>query len=524
MSGPRPGVHFLDPLLGLQEVEHEVWGVAAFCTFPGSPTRGPLVRLEPFRTIGENAKMEPHRVGLGGDLTRVSCSLGLHNRCKRFQARLRQPGPDAEEARTVREALGRYEAALEGAVRALHEDMQGLQRGVERRVAEALRLAGPLARTVAELQRDNRRLQAQLERLTRQVEALGAGSGQPPAAGTPGTPSPPPTPGVPGRAPRLGSARFASHAAFSLSGRSQSVDHQDEASELETRKASDSCVIENGHQLGAGLGDGPPEAAQTFLAPEPPKPRPVSLSLRLPHQPVTAVTRVSERFSGETSAVAVSPTSAAVLGGLSPSPSEATTPWTPGPSEKNPSVPRSNAGYGAASTGRSSDSPPLATPPRSPPSPPPPATTQARRRELVRSQTLPRTSGAQARKALFEKWEQDTAGKYGCSRPAWGPSPRWGPGGRSSAELALPAGSWHRGKGEVRAELKRSQSFGVGAGSIKQLLLQWCRKKTLGYQVSPGPPSPAPPARSPCPDPWGLLWAGWAPGGAAGADLLTSLR
>ncbi|XP_035934296.1 smoothelin-like protein 2 [Halichoerus grypus] len=360
-----------------------------------------------------------------------------------------EPGPDAEEARTVREALGRYEAALEGAVRALHEDMQGLQRGVERRVAEALRLAGPLARTVAELQRDNQRLQAQLERLARQVEALGLGAGPSPAAGTPGTPSPPPTPGGPGRAPRLGSARFASHATFSLSGRSQSVDHQDEASELETRKASDSCVIENGHQPGAGLGDGPPEAAQTFLAPEPPKPRPVSLPLRLPHQPVTAVTRVSERFSGETSAVAVSPTSAAILGGLSSSPSEATTPWTPGPSEKNPSVPRSSTGYGAASTGRNSDSPPLATPPWSPPSPPPPATAQARRRELVRSQTLPRTSGAQARKALFEKWEQDTVGK---------------------------------GKGEARAELKRSQSFGVGAGSVKQLLLQWCRKKTLGYQ------------------------------------------
>lgn len=119
------------------------------------------------------------------------------------------------------EALGRYEAALEGAVRALHEDMQGLQRGVERRVAEALRLAGPLARTVAELQRDNQRLQAQLERLTRQVEALGLATGLSPAPGTPGTPSPPPAPGVPNRAPRLGSARFASHTTFSLSGRSQ---------------------------------------------------------------------------------------------------------------------------------------------------------------------------------------------------------------------------------------------------------------------------------------------------------------
>ncbi|KAF5911746.1 hypothetical protein HPG69_015724 [Diceros bicornis minor] len=286
-----------------------------------------------------------------------------------------EPTPDAEEARTVREALGRYEAALEGAVRALHEDMQGLQRGVERRVSEALRLAGPLARTVADLQRDNQRLQAQLERLTSQVEALGLATGVSPAPGTPGTPSPPPAPGVRDRAPRLGTARFASHATFSLSGRGQSVDHPDEASESEMRRTSNSCIIENGHQPGA---------------------------------------------------------------------------------EKN-SLPRSllSSGYGAVTAGRSNDSPPLVTPPQSPPSPQPPATTQAprqgeRRRELVRSQTLPRTSGAQARKALFEKWEQDTAGK---------------------------------GKGETRAKLKRSQSFGVAsASSIKQLLLEWCRNKTLGYQ------------------------------------------
>lgn len=148
-------------------------------------------------------------------------AVGFSPRQARAPRPAMEPGPDAEEARTVREALGRYEAALEGAVRALHEDMQGLQRGVERRVAEALRLAGPLARTVAELQRDNQRLQAQLERLTRQVEALGLGTAQSPAAGTPGTPSPPPAPCAPGRAPRLGSARFASHATFSLSGRSQ---------------------------------------------------------------------------------------------------------------------------------------------------------------------------------------------------------------------------------------------------------------------------------------------------------------
>lgn len=57
----------------------------------------------------------------------------------------------------------------------------------------------------------------------------------------------------------------------------------------------------------------------------------MSLSLRLPHQPVTAVTRVSEKFSGETSASALSPTSAAIQGAFSPSPSEAISPWTPSP-------------------------------------------------------------------------------------------------------------------------------------------------------------------------------------------------
>ncbi|XP_072796457.1 smoothelin-like protein 2 [Vicugna pacos] len=366
-----------------------------------------------------------------------------------------EPAPDAEEARTVREALGRYEAALEGAVRALHEDMQGLQRGMEQRVAEALRLAGPLARTVAELQRDNQRLQTQLERLTRQVEALGLATGLTPA---PGTPSPPPAPGVLDRAPRLGTARFASHATFSLSGRGQSVDHHDEASEAEMRRTSNSYIVENGHQPGAGLGDGPPEAAQTIPTPEPLKPRPVSLSLQQPHQPVTAITRVSEKFSGETSATALSPTSAAILGGLSSSPSEATTSWTPSPSEKNSSFPRSlsSSGYGGVTASRNDNSPHRVTPPQSPPSLQSPATTQAHRqgehrRELVRSQTLPRTSGAQARKALFEKWEQDTgAGK---------------------------------GKGETRAKLKRSQSFGVAsASSIKQILLEWCRSKTIGYQ------------------------------------------
>ncbi|KAK2105101.1 Smoothelin-like protein 2 [Saguinus oedipus] len=64
-------------------------------------------------------------------------------------------------------------------------------------------------------------------------------------------------------------------------------------------------------------------------------------------------------------------------------------------------------------------SPPLVTPPQSPVSPQLPATTQVHHpgehhKELVRSQMLPRTLGVQARKALFEKREQEMVGKYGC--------------------------------------------------------------------------------------------------------------
>ncbi|XP_046894952.1 smoothelin-like protein 2 isoform X2 [Hypomesus transpacificus] len=73
-----------------------------------------------------------------------------------------------------------------------------------------------------------------------------------------------------------------------------------------------------------------------------------------------------------------------------------------------------------------------------------------RRRELVRSQTLPRSSGTQAKRAVFEKLDSEP--------------------GRTQAQ-------------DSRPKLKRSQSFGMSsASSIKQVLLEWCRSKTIGYQ------------------------------------------
>ncbi|XP_072231672.1 uncharacterized protein [Leuresthes tenuis] len=70
------------------------------------------------------------------------------------------------------------------------------------------------------------------------------------------------------------------------------------------------------------------------------------------------------------------------------------------------------------------------------------------KQDLMKSQTLPRSNGAQAKRALFERMNSEPV-KLKDSKP----------------------------------KLKRSQSFGVSSASgIKQILLEWCRSKTIGYQ------------------------------------------
>nr|XP_017499750.2 smoothelin isoform X2 [Manis javanica] len=72
-----------------------------------------------------------------------------------------------------------------------------------------------------------------------------------------------------------------------------------------------------------------------------------------------------------------------------------------------------------------------------------------KKKELMKAQSLPKTSASQARKAMIEKLEKEGAA---------------GPGG-------------------PRTGIQRSTSFGVpNANSIKQMLLDWCRAKTRGYE------------------------------------------
>ncbi|NWV12660.1 SMTL2 protein, partial [Ptilonorhynchus violaceus] len=360
---------------------------------------------------------------------------------------------NGREAQTVCDALGRYEDTLRGAVREIHVDIQLFKQGVGRQVEEVLRLASPLAHSVSELQQENRRLRAQLERLSRQVEALGRSAGLPREWADGAAESPQAVgPGSPGQGSADGT--FSSHAKLAATGRSQSVDLDDHR-KPEFRRVFSSSVIENGHRSSSSGQAKVSHELTCFQMSESssPEAHAPAVTLQMPHLPVTAVTRTSEKFSGEN--ICSTGTNNAPSGLLGQGKSKnAMAVKTSNQPENATSVTKSvsTVNYGVCSgtkTGESATDSYCDVNPSSR-SPPPTVHRQVeRRRELVRSQTLPRTSGTQARKALFEKFERDDG----------------------------------KGKGESRAKLKRSLSFGVAsASSIKQILLDWCRSKTMGYK------------------------------------------
>ncbi|NXH46834.1 SMTL2 protein, partial [Dicaeum eximium] len=373
---------------------------------------------------------------------------------------------NSREAQTVCDGLGHYEDTLRGAVREIHVDIQLFKQGVGRQVEEVLRLASPLAHAVSELQQENRRLRVQLERLSRQVEALGRSAGLPQEWANEAAESPQAAgPGSPGQGSADGA--FSCHAKPAVAGRSQSVD-LDDRQKPEFRRVLSSSIIENGHRSSSSGQAKVARELTCFQMSESasPEAHAPAVTLQMPHLPVTAVTRTSEKFSGENICpTGTTNTSSCLLGqGKSTNTMGVKSSNQPGIYalmhlfrfyiENATSVTKSvsTVNYGlrsGAKTGESAIDSYCEVIPSSH-SPPPTVHRQVeRRRELVRSQTLPRTSGTQARKALLEKLERDDG----------------------------------KGKGESRAKLKRSLSFGVAsASSIKQILLDWCRSKTVGYK------------------------------------------
>ncbi|CAM9726387.1 unnamed protein product [Bubo scandiacus] len=355
------------------------------------------------------------------------------------------------EAQSVCQALGRYEEALRGAVRELQADVRVFKQGVGRQVEEVLRLASPLAQTVTELQQENRRLRAQLERLSRQVEALGRSAGLPREWAAEAAGSPPAAgPGAAGQGAAGGG--FSSHARLAVTGRSQSVD-LDDHHKPEFRRVFSSSIIENGHQSSSVQEKVSHELFSVHMSDSSPEAHAPAVTLQMPHLPVTAVTRISEKFSGETTCSTGTTNTSAGLLGQSKSKNVMAV-KTSNQSENTTSVTKSvsTVSYGTSSGTKTSESATDSYCDVTPSSHSSPTTVHRqveRRRELVRSQTLPRTTGTQARKALLEKFEH----------------------------------SGGKGKGESRVKLKRSQSFAVAsASSIKQILLDWCRSKTIGYK------------------------------------------
>lgn len=456
------------------------------------------------------------------------------------------PRSSSPEGETVCAALARYENTLRDAIREIHVDVSSFKLGMERRLEETANVSGPLGRAVAQLQQENRQLKSQLEALTRQVELLSGitcdrstllnnnhnhsqnlknhlkdiqenhqeikeviyGKGQaythsqaplhihnstlgsqaqtfsnlsspsspasPPAtfSSSPSSSSPPAGSRVSSMvtSPASGSSpsitRFSSRATFAVSSKTNSIEREEP---IEVDPAPTHAAQENGHTAATehsvlvhGKISPPTDFPHEHTAP---------VAMRMPHLPITATTKTAEIKGSPVSPSSpvgslsssipeASPTdqSAASIAQpqqteeslIQPVPSVKT--WTPTPiralgspclQEKANSAPAKSVTYsglpqhdrdGDVSSDRSFGQ------------------MGERRRELVRSQTLPRNIGAQARRSIFERLDSEATN----SRPK-------------------PVDS--------KPKLKRSQSFGVSsASSIKQILLEWCRSKTIGYQ------------------------------------------
>lgn len=438
------------------------------------------------------------------------------------------PRPSSPEGETVCAALSRFEATLRDAIRDIHVDVSTFKLGMERRLEETANLSGPLGRAVAQLQQENRQLKSQLEALTRQVELLtgltfdgsatlnshkennhsyknhvddtqenhqeikevihGRGPAPAPAQSqgqlhihtcSPGnqthtfnglssqsSPASPPaifSSSPPSSSPPVGSrvssmvtgplsgaspstTRFSSRATFALSNKN-SIEREEPIEVDPAPAPAPAHGPENGHSPTAehfvsvhGKTSPPTAVPQEHTAP---------VATRMPHLPITATTKTAE-LNG--------PDSPSSPGGSRMSPVSDSPPLIQSPGapnhiqtilespvtpEKTNAAPVKSVTYsGLPQHHRDSDIS----------SDRPVGHGGERRRELVRSQTLPRNIGAQARRGVFEKLESECS----HSRPK-------------------PVDS--------KPKLKRSQSFGVSsASSIKQILLEWCRSKTVGYQ------------------------------------------
>ncbi|XP_034023667.1 smoothelin, like isoform X2 [Thalassophryne amazonica] len=444
------------------------------------------------------------------------------------------PRSSSPEGETVCEALARYENTLRSAIREIHVDVSSFKMTMERRLEETTSLSRPLGREVAQLQQENRELRGQLEALTRQVELLtglacdrntllyhshnlsnhsenhknhvndiqenhqeikeviyGRGQaqthshGQPhlhvqtypssassPATfpGSPSNTSPPNGSRIssmmtsPGASGSPSTARFSSRATFALSSKTNSTERE-EAIDVDPSPAH--AELENGHAANAaqsmlvhGKISPPSDFQHEHTAP---------VAMRKQHLPITATTKTAEIKSPEspsspagsrsspfqegsppsqtTSSIQAQPTAGSLI-----QPVSSVKTWTHTPvrvlgspllqEKANLPAVKSLTYSGLSQSDRDED---ISRDKSF-------GVGGEKRRELVRSQTLPRNIGAQVRRSVLERLDSEAPNNL------------------------------HKSV-DPKHKLKRSQSFGVSsASSIKQILLEWCRSKTVGYQ------------------------------------------
>ncbi|XP_051934907.1 smoothelin, like [Hippocampus zosterae] len=432
----------------------------------------------------------------------------------------RASSPDGE---TVCEALARHESTMREAIREIHVDVSAFKLGVEHRLEDAVSMSGTLGRAMTQLQQENRELRIQLQALSRQVELLGGMSGQygkhhcsenqegtygkaespsqsvikPCTAGSQtqtcnghsghidtattnatlssslSSSSPPVASRVstivtgPLSSSSPSTGRFSSRATFAVSSKTNSIEREEP---IEVDQAPTHACLENGHTASTEhplLVHGKMSPSRDF-----PHEHTAPVAMRMAHFPITATTKTAELKTCPESPR--SPTSFSfppVSGAFSPCQSTANT-IQPQSSAESPvqqvsCVKTWNAtpirAVGTSRLQEKTVSPSAKTVtyadvPQHDRDDNEESKEQSfghggeRRRELVRSQTLPRNIGAQARRSVLERLDTDLS--------------------NSHPKLM-----------ESKPKLKRSQSFGVSsASSIKQILLEWCRSKTVGYQ------------------------------------------
>ncbi|XP_053568888.1 LOW QUALITY PROTEIN: smoothelin-like protein 2 [Bombina bombina] len=249
---------------------------------------------------------------------------------------------------------------------------------------------------------------------------------------------------------------------MSVSGKAQNVMTESQ-NHVEDARNTGSSVVENGHHQSSP--DKPKGSSGFGLQDATAHEHSPALSVRMPHLPVTAVTKGTADIHPSSSNGSSRPNLHDPKSPTETSPKQskkknggvrtwnASVDKTMGVttnSEKIISATKTTHSYSVTGSSISSESTDRYFDVTSKSQSPPAINRQAEKKpDLVRSQTLPRSSGTQAHKAFFEKFDPDSS----------------------------------KGKGESKVKLKRSQSFGVSsASSIKQILLEWCRSKTIGYK------------------------------------------